>query len=96
MLSRFGNWELALLALTCVLMLLMFPAARGSYSATHGPISSLLEKRYAVTTFLAMAFAALSGAANNPVLAWRTSRVEAAGTAESACFKCMPPPTLRC
>lgn len=40
MLNRIANIKLAIVVLICVLCLFFFPAARGSFSATHGPVTS--------------------------------------------------------
>jgi hypothetical protein len=43
-------WSVALLAIMAVAALFFFPAAHGSYSATHGPITAL--RAYRLRAFL--------------------------------------------
>jgi ABC-type Fe3+ transport system permease subunit len=40
MVDRIG-WELALLAVLCVVVVFFFPAVQGPYSAVNGPVSAL-------------------------------------------------------
>ena len=40
MFHRIANIKLAIVVLICVLCLFFFPVARGSFSATHGPVTS--------------------------------------------------------
>jgi hypothetical protein len=47
MVDRIANVKLAIVVLICVLCLFLFPAARGSFSATHGPVTSGRYRLYA-------------------------------------------------
>ena len=57
-LRQFG-YELAVVAIVCVLGLFLFPASAGPYCAVHGPTTALLAIRFAVRVRCAMAIAAL-------------------------------------
>jgi hypothetical protein len=46
MFDRIANIKLAIVVLICVLCLFFFPAARGSFSATHGPVTSSRSRIY--------------------------------------------------
>jgi hypothetical protein len=47
MFDRIANIKLAIVVLICVLCLFFFPAARGPFSATHGPVTSGRSRLYA-------------------------------------------------
>lgn len=59
MTTRRFTYEVALLAIVCVVGLFFFPAAVGSYTSVHGPVSALLAVRAAMKVRLAMALAGL-------------------------------------
>lgn len=48
MITRAFRYELALLTILCVVVLLLFPAAVGSYASVHGPVTALLAFRWAM------------------------------------------------
>ncbi len=52
--------KLALLTILCIVGLFLFPAAVGSYTSVHGPVSALLAVRAAMRVHWAMAIAGLS------------------------------------
>src|SRR5215469_17079717 len=54
------RYELALIAIVCVIGIFLFPAAAGSYSAVHGPVTAFQAMRNAVRTHWALTTAALS------------------------------------
>jgi hypothetical protein len=41
------EYELAIVAVLCVLAIFLFPASTGSYSVVHGPVTALLAFRFA-------------------------------------------------
>jgi hypothetical protein len=51
-------FELAVIAVLCVVSLFLFPAAHGSYTAVHGPVSALQSFRAAIRLRLAIVAAA--------------------------------------
>jgi len=55
---HFGH-ELAIVAIVCVLGIFLFPAAAGSYSAVHGPVTALEAMRNSIRLRGAIAAAAL-------------------------------------
>lgn len=57
---RYFGYELALIAIVCVIGIFLFPAPAGSYSAVHGPVTALQGMRNAVRTRWALTTAALS------------------------------------
>jgi hypothetical protein len=59
MTTRRFRYELALLTILCVVGLFLFPAAVGSYTSVHGPVSALLAVRAAMKVLWAMALAGL-------------------------------------
>jgi hypothetical protein len=59
MTRHFGH-ELAIVAIVCVVSIFLFPAAAGSYSAVHGPVTSLQAMRNALRLRWAIAMAGLS------------------------------------
>ncbi|HEX6803912.1 MAG TPA: hypothetical protein VF133_09565 [Terriglobales bacterium] len=59
MMRHFGH-EFAIIAIVCVLGIFLFPAAVGSYSAVHGPVTALQAMRRSIRLRWAMAFAALT------------------------------------
>jgi len=48
MFDRIANIKLATVVLICVLALFFFPAARGSFSSTHGPVTGGRSRFYAL------------------------------------------------
>jgi hypothetical protein len=60
MIPRFFRCKLALLTILCIVGVFLFPAAVGSYTSVHGPVSALLAVRAAMRVHWAMAIAALS------------------------------------
>src|SRR5215469_1546716 len=54
------RYELALIAIVCVIGIFLFPAAAGSYSAVHGPVTAFQAMRNAVRAHSALTTAALS------------------------------------
>lgn len=50
--------ELAIVAIICVVGIFLFPAAIGSYSAVHGPVTALLAFRAAMKLRFGMVLAA--------------------------------------
>ena len=56
---HFGH-ELAIVAIVCVLGIFLFPAAAGSYSAVHGPVTALEAMRNSIRLRWSIAIAALS------------------------------------
>jgi hypothetical protein len=59
MVSRIG-WELALLAVLCVVVVFFFPAMQGPYSAVHGPVTALQSAQAAARLRLAIVQAVLN------------------------------------
>jgi len=59
MFPRNLGYELTILAVICTVAIFLFPAARGSYSAVHGPVTALLSFRVRLKLWLGMALAAL-------------------------------------
>lgn len=59
MTRHFGH-ELAIVAIVCVLSIFLFPAAAGSYSAVHGPVTALRAMRSSIRLRWAIAVAAFS------------------------------------
>ena len=51
--------ELAIVALVCVLLIFLFPATQGPYSAMHGPVSALQSTRAAANLRISIVYAAL-------------------------------------
>ena len=60
MIPRHFAFELAILAILCVISIFLFPATAGPYSAVHGPVSALLSLRARIRLGWALALAALS------------------------------------
>jgi hypothetical protein len=58
--ARHFGYELALVAIVCVIGIFLFPAPAGSYSAVHGPVTAFQAMRNAVRTRWALTTAALS------------------------------------
>ncbi len=56
--GRHATTSIALLGLLCVTGLFLFPAAWGSFTATHGPATALRAKRFCALLFLAMGWLA--------------------------------------
>jgi hypothetical protein len=54
---RFG-FDFVLLAIVCIAALFFFPAANGSYSAVHGPVTVLQSINYRLQLWLILAMAA--------------------------------------
>jgi len=61
--SRIG-WELAAMAVLCVLTVFLFPAAEGPYSVVHGPATALQAARAAAGVRLAITQGALNSLGN--------------------------------
>ena len=57
--ARIG-WELAAVAVLCVLTIFLFPAAQGPYSVVHGPATALQAARAALRVRIAIVQAALN------------------------------------
>jgi len=70
-LSRIG-WELAVLAVLCVVAIFFFPAMQGPYSAVNGPVTALQSAQAAARVRVGIVQAALSliGNFQIPSLAW--------------------------
>ncbi len=51
MFHRIAKIKLAIVVLICVLCLFFFPVARGSFSATHGPVTSGRSRLYAFLVY---------------------------------------------
>lgn len=56
------GYELTIFAIFCTVAIFVFPAASGSYSAVHGPVTALLSLRAKVKLWLGMAVTALQSA----------------------------------
>ena len=63
MVDRIG-WELALLAVLCVVVVFFFPAMQGPYSAVNGPVTALRSAQAAARLRLAIVQAALNAFGN--------------------------------
>ena len=63
MVDRIG-WELAVLAVLCVVVVFFFPAMQGPYSAVNGPVTALRSAQAAVRLRLAIVQAALNAFGN--------------------------------
>jgi len=59
MLIRFANFETAAIVLISVIALFFFPAPRGSFVSTHGPMTEMRTRYEAALFWLGMAVAAL-------------------------------------
>ena len=59
MFPRDLGYEFAILAVICTVAIFLFPMARGSYSAVHGPVTALLSLRAKLKLWLGIALAAL-------------------------------------
>ncbi len=59
MIARHFDHPLALVGIVCILSLFLFPAAGGTYSAVHGPITALQAMRAAMKLRWSMMMAAL-------------------------------------
>lgn len=72
-LSQQFSYQFAVIAIVCTIALFLFPVARGSYSAVHGPVTALRSMRTKFLTWVAVTWHALcrlSGPAlRNPSLA---------------------------
>lgn len=53
------RYELALVAILCVIALFFFPALQGPYSAVHGPVTALLSLKAKLFLCLALLLAAM-------------------------------------
>jgi hypothetical protein len=60
MFDRIANIKLAIVVLICVLFLFFLPAARGSFSATHGPVTSGRSRVYAFLLYCSIRLASQS------------------------------------
>jgi len=54
------RWELAVLAVLCVMTIFLFPATQGPYSVVHGPASALQGARAAARLRMVIAQSALT------------------------------------
>lgn len=59
MFPRNLGYEFAILVVICTVAIFLFPAARGSYSAVHGPVTALLTLRVKLRLWLSIVLAAL-------------------------------------
>jgi hypothetical protein len=59
MIPRHVGYELTIFAIVCAVAIFVFPAASGSYSAVHGPVTALLSLRAKLKLWMGMAAAAL-------------------------------------
>lgn len=59
MLIRFANFETAVIVLISVVALFFFPAPRGSFVSTHGPVAELRTRAEAALLWIGTAVAAL-------------------------------------
>ncbi len=59
MIPRHLGYEFTIFAIFCTVAIFVFPAASGSYSAVHGPVTALLSLRAKFKLWLGMAVAAL-------------------------------------
>jgi hypothetical protein len=55
--------KLAVITVLCVVSLFLFPAAQGSYTSVHGPVTALQSVRAVLRLRLAMIAATLSSSA---------------------------------
>lgn len=92
----FGN-RMAILAIACVLGLFLFPAARGPYSAVHGPVTALRSLRAGVSLRWAIAAAAFGRPRNaQACLPCFFRCVEASNSTVEPCFPPGYDMVLRC
>ena len=59
MLTRFANFETAAIVLISVVALFFFPAPRGSFVSTHGPMTELRTRAELALLWVSMALASL-------------------------------------
>ena len=59
MIPRHLGYEFTIFAICCTVAIFVFPAATGSYSAVHGPVTALLSLRARLKLWLGMTVAAL-------------------------------------
>ncbi len=59
MLTRFANFETAAIVLISVIALFFFPAPRGSFVSTHGPVTELRTRTESALLWVSMAVASL-------------------------------------
>lgn len=59
MFPRDLGYEFAILVIICTVAIFLYPAARGSYSAVHGPVTALLTFRVKLRLWLSIVLAAL-------------------------------------
>jgi hypothetical protein len=59
MFPRDLGYEFAILVVICTVAIFLFPAARGSYSVVHGPVTALLTLRAKLRLWSSIALAAL-------------------------------------
>lgn len=59
MLIRFANFETAAIVLISVVALFFFPAPRGSFVSTHGPVTELRTRAEVALLWVSMALASL-------------------------------------
>ena len=86
-LGRIGC-DVAVLAVLCILTIFLFPAHQGSYSAVHGPVTSLQALRAARRFWNSIVQAALASIAQASLLifSWMSfSNADFSSTAVPAC-----------
>ncbi len=74
MMARGYAFQLVLLTALCVLGIFFFPAARGPYSAVHGPTTALESVQACGRIFLAIVLCAFA-----PVRLWSCTQMWGAG-----------------
>jgi len=91
MISNRIGWELAVLAVLCVVAIFFFPAMQGPYSAVNGPVTALQSAQAAVRVRVGIVQAALSliGNFQIPSLTWVRS-------ATVACIEPQAPSFVDC
>lgn len=60
MTPRLAEYELAIVAIFCIMGIFLFPAVQGPYSAVHGPVTALQSVRSRIRWCRTMVQAALS------------------------------------
>ena len=65
------RYELAVIAIFCIVSLFLFPISAGPYCAVHGPLTEIRALDGTGTLFWAMALAALSLLAMVVQITWR-------------------------
>lgn len=67
------RYELAVIAIFCIVSLFLFPIPAGPYCAVHGPLTEIRALEGTGTLFWAMALAALSLLAVVVQISWRAT-----------------------